>query len=469
MLVGVVIVIVALGGFEVGCTKPNPAVCCVSEADCASIGTSDPERTCALGLVCADHQCSVPPDGPTVECTMDNECSSPTPRCAPDLQCVECVDAADCPPNEPTCNTTSHECRTCALDADCASEICDVPLGVCVPESSILYAAPNGTSVASCGRNDRCSIQRAFIVADSTRPTIKLAPGLYTANLIVANKTIDVHGAGATISSTTGDTLTVNDTGSLGINGGIVTSSSAAGTAIDCKSLNNIDVPRLSVVDAQIESNARGVRLSHCAATLRRASVHAINGSPLFGISQSTADIYQSSFQGAGVADEVLVSSSENSFLHFTNSIIGSGPATGAGSVIAIGGGILLSYSTVINATGLGVQTPVVCVSGATANGLCIENSIVANFVAGAPANTVTGAGSIVSYSIAFPQSAALAGPGNKSSNPMLTSPSTGDFHLQAGSPAIDAADPSSTQMIDYSGKPRPQGSGRDIGAFEYP
>ncbi len=137
------------------CKRPNPAVCCQSAADCAEIGVEDQQRDCALGLVCTDHECSVPPDGPKAECTMDNECSSPTPRCAPDLQCVECVEAVDCPTSEPTCDATSHECRTCAIDTDCASELCDVQTGICVPEATILYAAPNGTAVASCSRTDR--------------------------------------------------------------------------------------------------------------------------------------------------------------------------------------------------------------------------------------------------------------------------------------------------------------------------
>jgi hypothetical protein len=57
---------------------------------------------------------------------------------------------------------------------------------------------------------------------------------------------------------------------------------------------------------------------------------------------------------------------------------------------------------------------------------------------------------------------------GTVSSDPMLAAPSMGDFHLQAGSAAIDhgVATPA---VIDHEGNPRPQGSAFDVGAYERP
>ncbi|MDD5673240.1 MAG: T9SS type A sorting domain-containing protein [Chitinivibrionales bacterium] len=46
--------------------------------------------------------------------------------------------------------------------------------------------------------------------------------------------------------------------------------------------------------------------------------------------------------------------------------------------------------------------------------------------------------------------------------------PSVADFRLQAGSPAINAADTMSAPTPDLAGVSRPQGPTNDLGAYEY-
>jgi len=52
--------------------------------------------------------------------------------------------------------------------------------------------------------------------------------------------------------------------------------------------------------------------------------------------------------------------------------------------------------------------------------------------------------------------------------DPKFVNPSGADFHLQAGSPAIDQGASTDAPSDDYEGNQRPQGAGYDIGAYEY-
>lgn len=68
-------------------------------------------------------------------------------------------------------------------------------------------------------------------------------------------------------------------------------------------------------------------------------------------------------------------------------------------------------------------------------------------------------------YNNAF---ATPTGTGNISDNPQFVDEDGGDFHLQAGSPCIDAGTSTDAPPTDFDGIPRPQGSGFDIGMYEY-
>jgi len=52
--------------------------------------------------------------------------------------------------------------------------------------------------------------------------------------------------------------------------------------------------------------------------------------------------------------------------------------------------------------------------------------------------------------------------------DPKFLSPSTNDYHLTDGSPAIDAGRTVSRFNADLEGITRPQGAARDIGAYEF-
>jgi len=63
-------------------------------------------------------------------------------------------------------------------------------------------------------------------------------------------------------------------------------------------------------------------------------------------------------------------------------------------------------------------------------------------------------------------------GTNNIYADPLFVRPAwgtDGDYHLQSQSPAIDAGTSSGAPSNDLEGKPRPQGKGVDIGAYEFP
>ncbi len=60
------------------------------------------------------------------------------------------------------------------------------------------------------------------------------------------------------------------------------------------------------------------------------------------------------------------------------------------------------------------------------------------------------------------------SGTGNISNAPLFVDASSGDYHLQEMSPCIDAGTAAHAPPIDFDGSARPQGTGIDIGAYEY-
>jgi hypothetical protein len=156
------------------------------------------------------------------------------------------------------------------------------------------------------------------------------------------------------------------------------------------------------------------------------------------------------------------------------NFIIGNGSTqsvTGGIALDKIGssgiGMRILSFNTIsanMSNVSVNVAPGVSCSNTVTQEVPFSNNIIFGNGAAGAP--QVSGANCAFTYSDIGP--VAFSGQGNLAVDPLFVNASGGDFHLTAGSPVIDQADPSATPNVDIDGDHRPQGNRRDIGADEY-
>jgi hypothetical protein len=148
-----------------------------------------------------------------------------------------------------------------------------------------------------------------------------------------------------------------------------------------------------------------------------------------------------------------------NATVHVTNSVftrVGTAASHGA----FVGANYDVSFSTIVDG--------VVECGGQGATGIALTSSIVFN-TTGDSSDTLVGGNmctTATKYSLISPNSQPV-GATNLNANPQLKNIAADDYHLLVTSPALDHGDPASAISVDFDGTARPQGAGRDSGAFE--
>ncbi len=367
--------------------------------------------------------------------------------------------ASGCGDTTPVCDPQAQTCRGCIADAECSSDVCHELTGECVPEGHAIYLAPNGggndcTRIAPCARFSDANDQ-----VTAVRNTIKVADGRYNdrlelksqntaVNIIVSGPDRSWDGpeivAGLSGNRVDQNLVVVIEGVSLINSSGHGLDSLAAVTLSRVLVRNSASTgvtgrgPTTRILDSRIEgSMGRGVQTNNGTGTIERTVIIGNLGGGL-------------SFENGAAYSVVNTIIASNGDISKPNPGVRFSGGLGQPGALAV-----FRFNTVASN-----RTDVLSTSGVECNRpVTIESSIMANRPGtfGAEMSELCTAQS--SLFASSPPS------GNLGGDPRFVSAT--DFHILAGSPAVDAAPIAAAPSVDIDGNPRT--GDPDIGADELP
>lgn len=446
-------------GSATACTKENSAFCCTTAEDCARFGASD-LRDCDQGLVCVNNACQ------SQSCESQG-CTAAAPNCDVTTDvCVGCADPSECSrfPSTSVCDTTSGSCVACLVDADCgaAMPVCDANAcrtcradsecssgacgddGACVQESSAVYLAATGTDTAPCSKTKPCRDPLfATLQTSNSRPHIVFTPGTYDygSNEVwsidgstTSAAKLTVHGSGATIKAASDDgfvtiaipttmrDLTIVNTAFFALR--VLTIATVENVKLRGGTAGLLTNGSLTLRHSEVVSNGCGIELDGGLLTIDGATVTG-------GVN--------------GVCNTAMTILDVANLLVYGTSGVGMdlGPAKG-----------MVSFTTVAGTGTVG--------TGATAVRCALSSLVFTSSIAWT-LNSIRPVVENCSVSSSIVGSMGIVGGVNV--NPSFVNPSMNNFHINAGSPAVDMSNTGPAR--DFEGEARPKGARFDWGADE--
>jgi hypothetical protein len=471
------------------------ALVAVTGVGCAQLLGLEDLRERADGGVPAPPDSGQPPDAAIVDCTASTECievvpicdleqgtcrtcaldeeclarDPQSPICADDGRCGECATDPNCTdPLRPICDPDTLTCRGCQAHAECASTVCDIDASTCVDPALVVYVSSSGSFATGCGTQSMpCrSFFDSVALVTFDRPYLRLA-GTFNERLTLSGKPFRVIAEDATLDLTPVNDdpdvagVVVNMNAQVLIDGLRVTNLSVGG-GIDCN-LGELTLRRV-IVDG---NEGVGVNASDCPLNIQESRI----------LDSSGIGVYASSSSGSGN-------------LVIERSLIADNYRGGIDSNIAP---LLIRNNLILRNSNLGEYQGAIRLRGGGSNSFISYNTIAGNMVNQNYIGIVGCSGAVLSSNIIWgnmypPDSdvdQTIIGcdqvrynlsdsmlenkPQNYLGDPLFVQAADDDYHLMPGSPALDLGEPDLANLIDYDGKPRPQGAGPDIGALEAP
>ncbi len=438
-----------------GCYHPNPAtgVPCAANGDCPDGQTCDMQQSPPV--------CVATPGSGSV---MDAPLFLDAPPDAPPA----CTDSSTCATADPICDPATHTCRGCIADAECTGGVCVEYSGQCVADADVLFVSPTGSDLFTCTRAMPCAtLNYAFTLLTSTVHVIRIGNGAYAqglhlqsgsyglAQVVLSGETSDP--AGATFVAPSSPAFLFDLSTNALLEG--VTVMGGTGDGIDSRS--QLIVSRVAATgNSGAGINENGGTLLVADSTITYSNNLGITSGK--GVIDLERDVVLGN-QGGGVR-------TQQGPVTIVNCIVasnGTGGSTGTtvgglrlDNLVTLGSRIefdTIAYNQITTGTSVSAGVQI----SATFD---ITNMILAdNGASGSPQMAASVA---VTHSL-FEGGPAPQGMGNKSGSPAFKDITNGDFHITAGSLAIDNAG-ASTVLVDIDGDARPYGPASDMGADEY-
>jgi hypothetical protein len=397
--------------------------------------------------------CYHPTAATNVPCASNGDCPG-SQICNLDLPQPVCVDMLP-DASEPDSAGGAPVGAACSRDTDCASTVCGETMAMCIDDAKTLFVAPTGDDLNDCSRASPCkTLSAAATKVDAGHTTIKVGMGSYTDSVLLMGGT-DVLISGEQIGETGTDIM---------FDGGghdHVVEARTTNVVIEGMAFHGGKSETLRSQSATLElhhvgvydSSSGGIDCTGCTLAAYDAHIVGHTGIGIDARNSAAISVHRTRVSGnAGGGIRVTNASFDISSCF----LVGDGSSTGLAAFAMVNNLALNPSRFAFNTVADNASGGVSCASTMTVSSSVFSDN-----------NGPVTAMCDVTYSVF--RFSAIPGNGNKMADPMFVDQQNGDYHIKAGSPAIDMGDPNETETTDIDDDMRPGGAKNDVGADEVP